>query len=402
MKKAWLGPMMILGLLATACAGQPTASSNQTSVDSPPKSSSGTSAVSPNPAKGEEKKDWEKQLEETLAAAKKEGKLAVIGRPGTDREQFFLKFQERYPEIKIEYSLMRPSNLAPKLLSEQQNNRYMWDLMVEGGNNVSNVLAPAGAIANIRDYIIRDPNVVDDMHWQGGFEDGFKLADNLGMYSFGVSTSVGPWVNREFVSKAELNKLEDLLNPKWKGKIVINDPTVPAHGQIMLSSMAHLQGKDYIKKLMFDQQPVYLSDVRQMTEWLVTGKYPIAIGLDTAQLQTFVDNGVVKKVQTLRLDKANYYTPFSIAVLKNPPHPNASKIFVNWFLSKKGQEKHVEVVNLYLSRRTDAPEVKGPFTIPWSQIDTEKAVAEQSVAGEAKGGWIIQQGKQYNASLQKK
>ena len=312
---------------------------------------------------------WERELRETLAAAEIEGRVTAIGRPGDDRESFFKKFQEKYPKIKIEYTLMRPSNLAPRLLAEQQKSVFLWDVMVEGGNNVANVLKPAGATADIRDYLIRDPRVVGDSNWRGGFEDGYRLSDNIGIYSFAVSTSVGPYVNRDLVSKQELSGLKDLIDPKWKGKIVINDPRLPAHGQIMLASMAFAEGNEYIRKIMVDQNPVYVTDVRQLTQWLATGRYPIAIGADTAMLDNLKKKGVGKGVETLlTAGIPKTISGVTVNVFKNPPHPAAAKIFIHWMLGQEGQKAFSEQVGETNSRRVDVKEGEPESAPDWSRI----------------------------------
>ncbi|MFM9970380.1 MAG: ABC transporter substrate-binding protein [Burkholderiales bacterium] len=312
---------------------------------------------------------WERDFKETLAAAEAGGKVTAIGRPGDDREAFFKKFQERYPNIKIEYTLMRPSNLAPRLLAEQQKGVYLWDVMVEGGNNVANVLKPAGASADIRDYLIRDPKIVGDANWRGGFEDGFRLSDNIGIYSFAVSTSVGPYVNRDQIAKQELSTLKDLADLKWKGKIVINDPRLPAHGQIMLASMLFAEGPEYIKKIMVDQNPVYVTDVRQMTQWLATGRYPIAIGADTQVLDNLKKKGVGKGVETLlTAGIPRTVSGVTVNVFKNPPHPAAAKIFVHWFLGQEGQKAFSEAVGETNSRRVDVKEAEPEAAPDWNRI----------------------------------
>jgi iron(III) transport system substrate-binding protein len=323
---------------------------------------------------------WEKDFKDTLAAAEKEGKLTAIGRPGDDREAFFRKFQEKYPKIKIEYTLMRPSNVSPRLLAEQQKGVFLWDVMVEGANNVAAVLKPAGAISDIRDYLIQDPKVVGDNNWHGGFADGYRFVDNIGSYAFGLSTSVGPWVNREFVSKKELSTLKDLLDPKWKGKIVINDPSVPAHGQIMLASMTYVEGEDYIRKLMVDQQPVYAADVRQMTQWLATGRYPIAIGADDFMISNLKSKGVGKGVELLLEGGVpKTLSAVSVNVFKNPPHPAASKIFIHWMLSQEGQKAFADTVGETNSRRVDVKEVE-PLEAPnWSRLNEYTFTLQQKV-----------------------
>jgi ABC-type Fe3+ transport system substrate-binding protein len=189
------------------------------------------------------------------------------------------------------------------------------------------------------------------------------------MYTFGVSTAVGPWVNREFVSKQEVSNLKDMLNPKWKGKIVINDPNVPAHGQIMLASMAYLEGDEFIRKLMIDQQPVYVTDVRQMTQWLATGRYPIAIGADSFIIDNLQSKGVGKGVELL-LDGGlpKTISGITVNVFKNPPNPNATKLFIHWLLSQEGQKAFSEIVGETNSRRVDVKEAEPRDAPNWAKL----------------------------------
>ena len=97
----------------------------------------------------------------------------------------------------------------------------------------------------------------------------------------------------------------------------------------------------------------------------------------------------------MRLEKSTLYNPFGLAVLKNPPNPNATKLFVNWFLGKEAQGKYVDILDVYQSRRTDAGEVKNEYAIPWSQIDSENAIPILAEEPQKLEAWVMEQGKMY-------
>ena len=43
-----------------------------------------------------------------------------------------------------------------------------------------------------------------------------------------------------------------------------------------------------------------------------------------------------------KIDQPRYALGRGVAVFKNAPHPNAAKVFVNWLMSKDGQQKFVD------------------------------------------------------------
>src|SRR5204863_2085269 len=106
------------------------------------------------------------------------------------------------------------------------------------------------------------------------------------------------------------------------------------------------RGKDFVSKL-FQQDLTVITDYRQQADQMVRGAYPIAIGLDPVQLQTYQAEGAGKNVQPLDKDSpfgdgarisSNWGTLWAI---NRPANPTAQKVFVNWMLSKRGQESWV-------------------------------------------------------------
>src|SRR5207237_8206645 len=83
------------------------------------------------------------------------------------------------------------------------------------------------------------------------------------------------------------------------------------------------------------------------------GRYPISIPSAPAPIiKEFRDQGLAQNIKTLELPKTSFVTMYSIMAFNRQPHPNAAKLFVNWMLTKAGQE--VSSQNLaFNSRRTD-------------------------------------------------
>ncbi len=108
-------------------------------------------------------------------------------------------------------------------------------------------------------------------------------------------------------------------------------------------------------------------DLRQQAEGLVRGTHPIAIGTSNNMLLGFTKQGLTKDIIGLYDPKSGlngYSQSFgTISLLKNPPHPNATKVYLNWILSKEGQ---ISVTNSILvnSRRLDVPVVNKDSFLP--------------------------------------
>jgi ABC-type Fe3+ transport system substrate-binding protein len=140
------------------------------------------------------------------------------------------------------------------------------------------------------------------------------------------------------VDPKELRSFDDLLDPKWKGKIGFYDPRRPGAGSATWSFMWDIKGVKYLKRLL-EQDIQVTRNRRVLAESLAKGKLSIIIGLTYYSFRQFVTAGLpIKPLPTFK--EGTYISGGSgnLAIIKNPPHPNAAKVFVNWLLGKEGQE----------------------------------------------------------------
>ena len=87
-------------------------------------------------------------------------------------------------------------------------------------------------------------------------------------------------------------------------------------------------------------------NLRQIADALAKGKLAVTIGLGRAEYEPFISAGLpVKEIPTPKegLPASSGYGV--LGIVKNPPHPNAMKVFVNWFLNKEGQEFYAKVMS---------------------------------------------------------
>jgi ABC-type Fe3+ transport system substrate-binding protein len=379
-KLSWLLLVAVLAILLSAC-GSEESNGDQTGTNGGSEETGQTGGSDTEEAEEQnDQGDQEGQeastspeWEELIKAAQEEGELVIYGQVTEGREKVINYFSEKFG-INVIYPAIRPGDATNKVMSEFEQGQYLTDIMMENGQAVNVVMYPAGVVEDIRDYMIL-PEVLGDEYWHGGFEQGFEMADNTNQYVFGVMPYPIVYINHDVIPEGEITSFEDLLDPKWKGKILFHDYTFPGSGNSGLTTIALEFGKDYAEKLI-EQKGFISSDNRLTAEEWATGSYPIAVGLHNDHTFEFIEKGVVKNWSILRPEVSGVLHGLSIAVLKNPPHPNATKLFVNWFLGPEGQQMFVDnALTIGQSRRTDVKE--NPNDIGWDQMEYRISTLEK-------------------------
>ena len=184
-----------------------------------------TEAGGAAPAAGGAGEQWN----DLVAAAKREGEVVIYGPPGASfREALVRPFEAAHPGIKVSFTGASGSDLGPRILAERQAGRFIPDVHVGGTTTINDVLKPAGAIDPIPPLLVR-PDVVDTARW---FENQLWWADNEQQYNlmFEGSASQIVTVNKSQVDPNSFTSYWDMLDPKYRGKIVASDIRRPGPG----------------------------------------------------------------------------------------------------------------------------------------------------------------------------
>ena len=280
--------------------------------------------------------EWQTEWEKTVAAAKKEGAV-VVGIPASSelRKAIDTKFKERFgiaPEL---FPSRGPENVT-RIVTEYNAGVRYFDALVAGGATPL-AMVSAGAADDFQPYMIL-PEVKDPKNWWGGHIWEDNVSTKRYIYAFLCYTSETFWLNTNQAAPSEIRSFDDLLNGKWKGKIAFLDPRNPGSGQNTWSFLWKVKGEEYLVRLA--QQDLMISqNQRQIAEALAKGKLAFAIGLSHYSYEPFIKAGLpVKPVVNVKEGAHANNGSGVVTVVKNPPHPNAAKVFVNWLLSKEGQE----------------------------------------------------------------
>jgi len=303
-----------------------------------------------------QERDADKEWNRVLAVAKKEGTVGVMSSAGgaENRRALTEPFQNKYG-INVEYFSSSGSQMVARIKSERAAGISQWDIFIGGTSTPLTGLKPDGVLAPLEPALIL-PEVKEGKNWFGGKLDfADKEGTVLDMLAYSKSII---HVNTSMVKPEELSSVKDLLNPKWKGKILAADPRAPGAGQTAFNFMlAHKDlGPDFIRQLA-KQEIHLLRDDRQAAEWVVTGKYPILLGGSDTDIEPFMrQNLPIRIIDPRTLKEGGYLSvgPGGISLLTNSPHPNAAKVYLNWLLSKEGQTLFVKS-NGAQSRRLDTP-----------------------------------------------
>lgn len=304
---------------------------------------------------------WKAVWSETVAAANKEGRVVIAGPPQAAERKVINQFQKAFPDIRLEYTGLTNSGFLSRTATERRGGIYTWDVFI-GGVSSGYRFIDQGFFQPIQPYLL-SPDLTKDETWHGGFAAGFK--DKAGKYMYGFTQYVTNLikVNRTAVPVNALNSAKELLDPKWKGKITIYDPRAGGAGTLAMTMLRKELGDEGMKTLLVDQQPALSTDKRQFTEWVVRGRYPIGIGVVDPYLAPFLSQGLAADVGNLTTNVQVVTTGSgNLHILANNPNPNATKVFVNWLLSKETQTEWAKVARTN-SRRADVPP-GSPETLP--------------------------------------
>jgi iron(III) transport system substrate-binding protein len=379
-----------LWIVATACAPQPAAPApTAPPATRPPAATTAPAATSAPaataqpaqaaPAAAAAPADWD----DLVQKAKGEGELVVfLGRAGTRQlRDAFPVFEQKFG-IKVTQVAGSGNENADKVLAERDTGIYTGDIWMGGLTTINTRLLPKGVFDPVESQFVL-PEVKDKAGWMKG---QYWWGDPDKKFTFLFSASPSPLIsyNTDLVKPDDVNSFWDLLDPKWKGKMVSRDPGSAGTGGNTAFFFFHPQlGKEYLRRLFTEQNVTISEDARQAAEWLALGKYSIYL---------LGSGNDIDEAKQQGLPVADHYGPFkegariaaggtgSISMFNHAAHPNAAKLFVNWWLSKEGQMTAQKADPLDQSLRIDipnddiTPETRRLPNVDYSFIDSQAEI----------------------------
>jgi len=280
-----------------------------------------------------------------VEAAKKEGKVVwytSLALPTA--EKIGKLFEAAYPGIKVEVQRTGSQRILQRVMQELQANLKIVDVIHT---------SDAGHFVLLKDKKLLmkySPAGID------AFPAGFKDKDG---YYFTLRATVNVIAyNTKLVPAAEAPKgWKDLLDPKWRGKMVTAHPGYSGVISTHVLALVQLYGWDYFKQL------------AQNKLMLVQSAVDPAGVVASGERQVAVDGGdyyyyqMKKKGNPIEVVYPKEGVPLVIsptAIASFAPHPNAAKLFTDFTFSRELQQVMADSEGLY----TGHPDVKYPSDKP--------------------------------------
>jgi len=321
------------------------------------------------PRAGSAQSDWKKRWEQTIEAGKKEGEVAIYGPHNPAYQNIWALFQKSYPEIKFNFVPGKGSEHAQRIVAERRAGKFLADLLM-GGSSTYASFAP-GTLAPLKPLLIL-PEVSDLANW---FDGKLYFADPQNNAALIISGEIGTRrgsYNTKLVDPKEIQSWWDLLQPKWKGKLVTFDPRVAGGGgeTFLFFYYTPALGQKFITRILTETDILITRDLQQGTDWLAQGKVAFQIGSGQPVMKA-KKQGLPVNLLPHPMKEGDIMGGGSccMSVISKAPHPNATKLFVNWILSKEGQsawQKYTEVNSL----RVDIPKNDlDPDDVPRKEVN---------------------------------
>ncbi|HEX9787879.1 MAG TPA: extracellular solute-binding protein [Candidatus Binatia bacterium] len=267
-----------------------------------------------------------------IEAAKKEGKTVVYGSLESDSANTIFNEFKKKTGVAVEYWRASATKVMDRALSEYRAGRPLFDVILTNDNPMQ-IMFKEGIFAKYDSPSAKDfpPNAVDP---------------NLGPRYRNVV--IGIVYNKNAIKETDAPKsLQDLVNPKYRGKLVMPDPTQHTTTTQWVASLEKLMGKEKADKYIRDlaaMKPILVESLLPAAERVATGETPIAI--------TYVKYAYLYGLKGAPLD----YTRLGkfmgdghyLTLSNKAPHPNAGKAVIDYFLgpdSMKMMAKLGEFVN---------------------------------------------------------
>lgn len=269
--------------------------------------------------------DLSGQTQNILEQAKKEGEVSIYSTMVvSDFELFREAAKKKYPFLTLHHLRISTASINPRVLMEYRAGRHAVDVI---GNSVEDLLElqKSGAVGA---YISSEAN-----HLRAGFADqaGFWSAISMDPRIVAVNTRSG-------VKLDSIQSYQDLLRPEFKGNIAIHSDEFN-----WLMGLARLWGEE--KALSFarslaTQEPRLVRGYTQLTSLLAAGEFAIAAFTQSTKIEVFKEKGAPVDWAVL---KPIFALASGISLAAKPPHPAASRLLIDFYLSPEGQEAVVKV-----------------------------------------------------------
>ena len=348
-----LGLVGMLTLLVAACGGD-----DPTATPVPPQA---TATETPDAAA-----IFQAEWDALLAAAQAEGEVVtfIAGSLGrSDLRNLLPRFEEKY-KINVLFSTGSSRQNADKTLAERAGGKFELDIWMGGSGTANTRLLPANALRPVEPLLFH-PEVLDLDAWIDGRFHWLDADTQQYLFAFAANASKSDITyNTDLVDPNDIQTLQDLLDPKYRGQIIMRDPRLAGVGAVVLDYWANPDvGEEFLRRLLTEMDVTIANDARQAAEQLALGKYAICLFACRTEVLKAKEDGLPVEGDFPHYTREGGRLSSgsgTLFLMERPKNPNAQKFFANWWLSKEGQEMMQEAsgndsIRLDITKDTVAP-----------------------------------------------
>ncbi|MDI6725526.1 MAG: extracellular solute-binding protein [Smithellaceae bacterium] len=297
-----------------------------------------------------------------LDKAKAEGKASFYANI-TAIEPIMEEFTKKYG-VKGEYTRISTAKFVATAVTEHQAGKLLADV-VQAPMPILEALKDKGVLAPYRSPVA------------AGYPEWTRKDDTIQIFAIEYVAII---YNKDLVKPADVPKrYEDLTDPKWRGKIVMADPSVHA------TTISWLLG---LKEQVFKTEDAWMKFVRGLAAnrpMLVSSFGPTPAPVESGEkllaisMPKYIITKAPAPLDWARVDQPLLGTPRGIALTAKAPRPNAARLFMDYWLSKESSNILAEKVGEYVLYPGIFPPIAG--------IDKAKVLPIRELSDEEISKW---------------
>jgi iron(III) transport system substrate-binding protein len=259
------------------------------------------------------------RAQDLKAKAEAEGKLMFYASfNAADSKTLTDRFKQLYPKIDAVFYRTTDAALMERILTESRAGQNLWDVVMTTsfyGHNLKK----------------RGMFLSYDSPERKFFREGYK--DPQGMWTSIYTNYAAFGYNTRDVPKASVPKsYNDLLRPEWKGQIGMDSRPYEWFGT-MIKAMGEEQGFSFMHGLA--KQATLRAGRTLVAQLVAAGEFKGALTAYSQTFEVLKPTGAPVDWDYLNPVFANIHP---VGISAKAPHPNAAKLFIDFVLSKRGQE----------------------------------------------------------------
>lgn len=285
---------------------------------------------------------------ELVAGAKAEGKL-VVYHLAIPFPQVLTEFRKRFPFVTIETFQGSGPPVYQKFTTEQRAGRYNADIWQHTDPAQTNGVVREGLLAQYKPLTAEKyaASIKNEGYW-------YPLA--LARIGIAYNPTV---LNKDEIAAITNGGWDVAADPRWKGKAALMQ-LVGGAGTLPNYYWYKAKGMDFMKRV-FANEPLLFNANNTALERLAAGEYGVIFNALEGTAYTQYKNGAPVRYV---IPEPVLVVPFSQAIPKSAPHPNAARLFQEWFFSDAGQ-KIWQGISGYVTGNKDVPDARDVTREAW-------------------------------------